>query len=207
MIDADMMLSENPLNNYLLGGVDDISVYNYNFEDKKGWYKKEVVSNKELYEQDSPGYIAGEAAAMFLVNAQEAGSIAKIHAVDTLHHEDELVMKKKLQHFIERYLPAGEKIDLLLTGENGDNRLLKYYSACESIMGDNVTVARFKHMCGEFPTATAMGLWFCCYMLQKQTMPQHMIKREVKHTGYRNILMYNNYKGMQHSFVLVSLPR
>jgi hypothetical protein len=204
MTDADMMLNENPLNGYLLGAADDISTYNYYFEDKSGWYKKEDVSTKTLYETNSPGSIAGEAAVMFLVNGNETGSIAKIRAVDTLHHEDESVMKDKLQGFIGKYLPEGEKIDLLLTGENGDNRLLKYYSSCKSAIKGDVTVARFKHMSGEYPTATAMGLWLCCNILQNQYIPVHMIKNAAAKTPYKNVLIYNNYKGIQHSFILVS---
>lgn len=206
MTDADMMLKENPLNSYLLGAVDDISTNNYYTEDKAGCYKKEDISNRVLYETNSPGSIAGEAAVMFLVNGNKAGSIAKINAVDTLHHEDESAVKEKLQDFIEKYLPAGEKIDMLLTGENGDNRLLKYYSSCESVVNDDVTVARFKHMSGEYPTATAMGLWLCCELLQKQYMPDHMVKRKGSTEEYKNVLMYNNYKGIQHGFILVSVP-
>ncbi|MBK5272530.1 MAG: beta-ketoacyl synthase chain length factor [Bacteroidia bacterium] len=204
MTDADMMLNENPLNSYLLGGVDDISINNYYFEDKRGWYKKEDISDKKLYEINTPGSIAGEAAAMFLVNGTEAGSVAKVLAVDTLHHQDESIIKEKLQDFIEKHLPAGEKIDLLLTGENGDNRLLKYYSSCEEVIKDDVTIARFKHMCGEYPTATAVGLWLCCDILQNQHIPHHMIKNAVVKTTYKNILIYNSYKGVQHSFILVS---
>ncbi len=205
MIDADMMLTENPSSSYLLGAVDDISTHNYYFEDKAGWYKKEEVSNKKLYETNSPGSIAGEAATMFIVNGKEPGSIANVRGVDTLHHEDESIMKEKLQDFIVKYLPAGEKIDLLLTGENGDSRLLKYYSSCESAMKEDTTVARFKHMSGEYPTATAMGLWLCCDILQNQNIPAHMIKKmAAAKTGYKNILIYNNYKGIQHSFILVS---
>ena len=204
MTDADMMLNENPSNSYLLGAVDDIATYNYYFEDKAGWYKKENFSNKALYETNSPGSIAGEAAAMFLVNGEKTGSIAKVHAVDTLHHEDESVMKEKLLQFIKKYLPAGEKIDLLLTGENGDNRLLKYYTSCESVMENDVTIGRFKHLSGEYPTATAMGLWLCCELLQKRSMPVHMVKRKGSTLEYKNVLIYNNYKSIQHSFMLVS---
>ncbi len=206
MTDADMMLAENPLNNYLLGAVDDISTNNYYTEEKAGWYKKEDISNKILYETNSEGSVAGETAVMFLVNGKENGSVAKVIAVDTLHHEDEYAEKEKLQDFIKRYLPAGEKIDLLLTGENGDNRLSKYYSSCESAVNDDVTVARFKYLCGEYPTATAMGLWLSCQVLQNQSLPAHMIKRKGSAAGYKNILIYNNYRGVQHGFILLSVP-
>ncbi len=204
MIDADMILNENPFNSYLLGAVDDISNPNYYFEEKSGWNKEEDISNKKLYETNSEGSIAGEGATMFLVNGNETGSIARVYAVDTLHSEDKSVMKEKLHDFIGKYLPAGENIDLLLTGENGDNRLSKYYSSCESLIRDDVTIARFKHMSGEYPSASAMGLWLCCDILQNQYIPEHMIKNAGSKTNYKNILIYNNYKGIQHSFVLVS---
>lgn len=203
--DTDMLLAENPSHNYLLGAVDDISSYNYIFESKSGWFKQEVVSNRVLYETNSPGSIAGEGAALFFVNKKQAGAIGKLQAVDTLHSEDELVVKEKLRYFIDKQLPAGEKIDLLLTGENGDNRLNTYYANGESLMGDEVTIARFKHMSGEYPTASAMAVFLCCCILQKQLIPGHMIKKSGTN-NYKNILIYNTYKGIQHSFILISVP-
>lgn len=204
MTDVDILLNENPSNSYLLGAVDDISTSYYYFEDKGGWYKAEEVSGKDLYEVNNPGSIAGEAAAMFRVNAHKTGSLAAVLAIDTLHSSDESAIKEKMQQFIEKNLPAGEKIDLLLSGENGDSRLVKYYSSCESIAGIDITIARFKHMCGEYPTATAMGLWLGCDILSKQSIPGHMIKQTGAGTGYQNLLIYNNCKGIQHSFILIS---
>ena len=204
MIDAGMMINENPLSSYLLGAVDDISSFNYNFDEKSGYHKKEIVSNKNLYQTDSPGSIAGEAAIIFLVNGNESGAIAKVHAIDTLHHEDEFIVKERLQEFIKKYLPAGEKIDVLVSGENGDNRLLKYYRSCESLMEHDVTIVRFKHISGEYPTATSMAVWLCCHILQKQSIPEHIIKKAAAvKTGYKNILIYNNCNGVQHSFILM----
>lgn len=204
VIDADMMLTENPGNSYLLGAVDDISINNYYFEDKGDWYKKEEVTAATLYEANSPGSLAGEAACMFLVNGTETGCIAKVQAIDTLHGSEESAVKEKLQDFISKHLPAGETIDLLLTGENGDNRLLNYYSSCESVVNDSVTIARFKHMSGEYPTATGMGLWLGCHILQHQSIPAHMVKKPGAATKYKNILIYNTYKGRQHSFMLLA---
>ena len=206
LMDADMFLTEMPSNNYLIGAIDDISTYNYYFEDKAGWYKEAEISGKELYNTNTTGSIAGEAAVMFLVDGNKKDAIAKLVAVDTFHSIDEMVVNEKLKQFIKKHLPAGEKIDLLLSGENGDSRLLKYFSSAEAIAGNDISVARFKHMSGEYPTATAMGLWFACNILQQQLMPDHMIKKAIPVTGYKNVLIYNSYKGIQHSFMLVSLP-
>ena len=202
MIDADMMLAENSNNTYLLGAVDDNSTSNYILEDKGGWYKTEDIPGSELYEADTPGSIGGEAAAMFIVNAVNTGALVSVKAIDTLHSLDEAVVKEKLQQFINTHLPAGEKIDVLLSGENGDNRLQKYFSAGESIAGD-ITIARFKHLCGEYATSTAMALWLACRIIAQQSIPAHMIKRQGSPDTIKNVLIYNNCKGLQHGFVLV----
>ena len=204
MLDADMLLEEYADHSYLLGAVDDISDYNFIFDEKIGYHKAEAVTSQTLYDTDTPGSIAGEAATMFLVNKKEENAVAKVLAVGTLHHEDEVEVKKKMQEFIAKHLPTGDTIDILLTGENGDNRLKKYYTEIQSLIDDDAMIARYKHMSGEYPTAAAMGLWLTCDILQKQTLPHHMIKSSSKNSGYKNVLIYNTYKGIQHSFILVA---
>ncbi|MEO6489062.1 MAG: beta-ketoacyl synthase chain length factor [Ferruginibacter sp.] len=202
MIDADMMINDDPAKSFLLGGVDDISTYNYYFEEKGGWYKDRKITSTELYKTNTPGSIAGEAATMFLVSGNQTNSIASVLAIDTLHSADEVLVKEKLSSFITKHLPPGQSIDLLVSGENGDGRLDKYYSNCESLLPD-AAIARFKHMCGEYPTATGMALWLACEILGSQSLPGHMIKKPGKTKTIKNLLIYNTYKGIQHSFILV----
>ncbi len=206
MIDAGMLIAENPVNICLLGAVDDISSFNYNFEEKYGYHKKERVASSELYHSNTPGNVAGEAAVMFMVSSNPCNALVKVVAVDTLHTESVTVMEERLRLFINTNLPAGEAIDLLLTGENGDNRLQPFYNSCESLFKDGATIARYKHMSGEFCTATAMGLWLCCKLSELPKLPIHMIKKEGdSKNNYKNILIYNTHRGIQHSFILVSV--
>ena len=206
VIDAAMQLAENNDHHYLLGAVDEISDYNYNIDLLGHWYKQEDVNATQLFEVDSPGCVAGEGAAMFLVNNDKLNAVAKINNIATIHSEDEALIKDQLKKFIAAHLPAGEKIDLLLSGENGDNRFLKYYRSCETVMDNVVCVARFEHMTGEFTTASGPAVWLACHILKEQTIPKHMLKKNTGVTQFRNILIYNNYKGYQHSFILVALP-
>ena len=204
LIDAMMQLNANPSNNYLLGGVDEISAYHYNIETLAGAYKKEALSNKQLYEIDSPGCIAGEGATMFIVNADATNSVAKVTAISTLHSADIEIIKQQLKIFLQKNIEKGIEIDLLISGENGDNRTLPFYTACETLLDDDLTIIRYKHMAGEYATASATGLWYACQVLQNHELPQHMFKRYSTKKEYRNILIYNNFKGVQHSFTLVS---
>lgn len=204
VIDAMMQLNANPSNSYLLGGVDEISPYHYNIETLNGAYKKEDIPNKMLYDAVTPGCLPGEGAAMFMVNAEKDGAIANIKAVHTIHTEDVELVKQQLQLFLQKNLEAGEEIDLLISGENGDSRTLPFYTACESLLNDDTTIIRFKHLCGEFATASAIGLWYACQVLQTKEIPSHMLKKDLTKKEYRNVLIYNNFKGGQHSFMLLS---
>ena len=204
IIDAAMQLAENNNNSYLLGAVDEISQYNYNIELLDDSFKNEDIAAGKLYETNTKGCVAGEGAVMFLVNNNKQNAVAKMVGIATLHCDDAEQVKDQLQHFIAIHLPAEEKIDLLLSGENGDNRYVKYYEACEKTVDGEFTIARFKHMTGEYTTSSGSAVWIACQLLQQQNIPKHMLKKKAGTGTYKNVLIYNNYKGYQHSFILVS---
>jgi Beta-ketoacyl synthase, N-terminal domain len=203
LLDADMLLNEHKTANYLVGGVDEISAYNYNIEYLGGWYKKEPINAKELYASGTIGSLAGEGAAMFFVNGNKANAIAKVTGIHVLHTTDEEVVAGQLKMFLAKHLPASAKIDVLLSGENGDTRLLKYYCACENVLNNQAVITRFKHIMGEYPTTSSAALWLACYILKEQIFPAHMLKYAPVQTSFGRALIYNNYKGLQHSFILV----
>jgi hypothetical protein len=204
VIDTAMLLKENPQHTYLLGGVDEIASYNYNIEYAAGWYKKEPASNKELYQINSPGSIAGEGAAMFLVNNNKENACARLYALATLHSDDNRIVLDRMRLFIQKEIPAGETIDLFLMGDSGDSRYAELFSSCEALVSVDTTIARFKHMCGEYPTASAFALWLACVLPLDKPLPQHMISREGAGKKIKNVLIYNCHQGAQHSFMLVS---
>ncbi|MFT3945538.1 MAG: beta-ketoacyl synthase chain length factor [Agriterribacter sp.] len=198
LLDAMMLLKENQEAKYLVGGVDEISAYNYNIDYLEGWYKKTATVNTALYTGDSAGSLAGEGSAMFLVNNNSSNAVACIRDVHSIHTTDIMQLSSALQHFLQKNNIEAKNIDVLISGENGDNRLLKYYHAVEAVI--NAPVARYKHMTGEFPTSTAVAVWLAC---NADKLPAHMFKSGYPGTTAGNILIYNNYKGMQHGFILI----
>ena len=207
MLDVDMLLSEHPDHQYLLGGVDEISLYNYNIDRLAGWYKNEDINGKDIYQLNTAGSIAGEGATMFIVNKQKENSTAVVRAIGTLHTTTVEEVQRQLQKFMDKHLLPGEKIDLFLSGENGDNRDLPFYNACESLLDAGTSVARFKHMCGEFATASAVACWISTQIFKTQSIPSHMMKKAAEVQQYRRVLIYNNHKHIQHSFLLLTLPQ
>lgn len=195
LLDAAMLVREHPGKSWLVGGVDEISAHKFRFESAEGWYKKEDLTGKDLYRSDTPGTIAGEGAAVFLVNDRREGALAKISKIVLPGGEDENRFRSALAGLLE-----GKSPDLLISGENGDSRALNWYRIAESMMGPGTGIARFKHLCGEYPTASAFALWLACNL--PGTLPKHLLKRPPGRAPH-HILIYNNYKFIQHSLLLL----
>ncbi|MBS1750458.1 MAG: beta-ketoacyl synthase chain length factor [Bacteroidetes bacterium] len=205
LLDTILMLQTHSAASYIVGAVDEISDYNYNIDYLAGWYKKSFYSADNLYDTNSSGSIAGEGAAMFLMNNEAQGAVAELKAVQTLHTQDEQEVKTFLDSLIKNHLKSATDIDVLITGENGDNRTLKFYQAAESLFENTTDVVRYKHFTGEFPTSSALALWLTCAMHEKDF--SQLIKKGTIKPNAQTFLIYNNYKINQHSCMLVQKLR
>lgn len=203
LLDALLMSAENSNASYLLGGIDEISDYNFNIDFLGGWYKKETVTNAGLYESTTPGSIAGEGAVMFLVNRQAQNALGCIKALNTLHSTDPAAVRDFIGGFIAIHFDDVTP-DLLITGENGDSRLLPFYTIARQQLAPDTAISRFKHLSGEYPSAASFGLWLALAILQDPGGLQHLITGPQRDTGYENIILYNCYKGEQHSIIRIS---
>jgi len=202
LIDAQMSLLEKPGTQYLVGGVDEISSYNYNIDYLAGWYDK-VKSNEDLYSSQSPGTIAGEGAAMFIVNDVADAAFGRIAIIEAFQSTDKEQVEARFKSFLDTYIPDTNHT-LFISGENGDSRFLPAYATCEFAIGSSIPVARFKHLTGEYPTASSFALWLACHALKHQGLPAHFYKNEHNLAQIEQVMIYNQYQGRQHSFILIS---
>lgn len=203
LLDVWMLLRENPDHSYLLGGVEEISSYNYNIDYLADWFKKVETSNLELFESGTEGTLSGEGSAMFIVNASPKGAISKVESLDLCYTSEIAELVTQLRKFLDESLKPGDSIDILLSGENGDSRSLHFFTAVEQAVSE-ASVARYKHITGDFATASALSLGIACDLIQKNTLPHYMIKKDSGKNQSGRILLYNHHKGVQHSFILVS---
>lgn len=197
LLDAMMMLKENSNASYLLGGVDEVSSYNYNLERLGGWYKKEKITGIDLYDSQTNGSIAGEGSAMFVVNNESKGSFLEVKAIKMLHTKDSAEVAAQLKHFSDSNGPH----DAWLSGENGDIRVLPFYQACEINLARDIVKLHFKHFTGEHPGTTALALWLVNRFFETKKIPPHFFKGIPVQKPVRSILLYNTGKGEQHSFL------
>jgi hypothetical protein len=204
LMDTMMLLKENTDAGYLLGSTDVISAYNYNIDRNAGCFRDEPILNTHLFQSKAKGTIPGEGSFMVLMNNQQVGASAELIAVKTIHSRDPQVVLKSLEKFISEQFMPGEWPDLLLTGEDGDERLSLFYDNVETFMNESVQVARFKHFCGDYCTASSFACWLAIQIFESGEVPVLLIKKAGKNKPIKRILIYNNFRGAQHAFILVS---
>ena len=117
LMDTVMSLKEYPDAAFLLGCTDEISEYNYNIDGLAGWFRKDPVSNTDLFTTSAAGTIPGEGSFMVWMNNQRDGAIASLDAIRTVHTEDPAMVLNILKEFLSENFADGEMPDLLLTGE------------------------------------------------------------------------------------------
>lgn len=197
LLDASFIAAENPGGRILVGGVDEISTYNYNIDFLAGWYKKEASSNVDLYASKTSGSIAGEGAAMFVTSLDATNAVMQLKAVHTSHSD-----KKEDINAIIDQIKSKYEVDTILSGENGDTRLNHYYENVEAQFED-ASVYRFKHLCGEYPTTTSFALWLAMKAFEAGELTTMVDLKRGGRDVAKTILIYNAYQGKQHSFIVV----
>jgi hypothetical protein len=204
LIDSYLQQRNKPGSFHLVGGVDEISDYNYNIDLLGGWNKTDPIINTALFNANTAGSLAGEGAAMFITSNLAEGAESCIVALSTIStsviKEVEDWQNQFISDYCTEYLP-----DLIISGENGDARELPYYDLLEGHLKE-VAIARYKHLSGEFPTANAIALWLANQVLKMQKVPLVMVKKgESLH--YNTVLIYNVYHQSQHSLILLKTPK
>jgi 3-oxoacyl-(acyl-carrier-protein) synthase len=208
LIDAMMLLEEKNANHVLVGGIDECT-QNFVFLHNYLGYWKETGNNLQLLKYKTPGTIAGEGAAFFMLSAQQTEeTFAKLEAVNTfltLEHKDEVV--SQLDMFLNEHEVTKEGIDLIIFGMNGDINLDKIYHQLQNSYFDSSSVyGYYKHLCGEYYTSTAFALWLGSIVIRNQTIPSMIRLNSANRMNIRRILIYNHVRNKEHSMILLSAP-
>jgi 3-oxoacyl-[acyl-carrier-protein] synthase II len=204
LLDAMLLLAEKEANNVLVGGIDEITNISHAILSRMGLYKREAISNLDLFATKTKGTIDGEGAAFFLIaNEPSATDYATLDGIHTFYKP---VTTEETAQQILSFLSAHSidinGIDLIITGNNGDIKNDEVYDRLQNTLFSKNVTGNYKHLCGEYPTSTAFALWVAGNILKTQTIPS-VISKQVP-GKIKKILIYNHYQNIHHSLLLVS---
>lgn len=204
LLDAELQLKNDEASRILVGGVEELGDHTTELFKIIGLIKAEKVSTSNLLESNTKGAVYGEGANFFLLtNEKPKNAYAELvdtTIFNTLAKEE---VPTALQEFLQTHKLAIDAIDLLVCGNNGDVSYDGYYDVLTSGIFNHVQQAYYKHLCGEFYTASSFGFWLACKILKTQTLPKAVQLNQIKGSGFEYVLLYNQYLGENHSFTLL----
>lgn len=210
LLDGMTLLLENPDHHVLVGGVDEITDTSHT-----------ILSRLNLYRQ---GTAAGEGASFFLLaGTPSPKDYARLEALTTFYNpRTAAAAEQSISSFLASQSIQPGDIDLLITGKNGDEKNDAVYGALEKTIFKDIPRINYKDLCGEYPTASAFGLWMAANILRTGHVPagiavqggtaQHSAdtvqggpqSQQSQGRNLRRILLYNHYLNRHHSLFLIS---
>jgi 3-oxoacyl-(acyl-carrier-protein) synthase len=204
LLDAKLQLELDEAEHILIGGVEELGDHTTKLNKIIHHIKDEVISSTELLNSKTKGTVFGEGANFFVLsNKKQESSYAQVVSVsilNTLSQDD--VIKTAFTFLSENNLTV-EDIDAVILGNNGDVEFDEFYNELTSTIFSNTQQICYKHLIGEFNTASPFGVWIASKILKTQTLPDILKRNNIKTSSFNYILLYNQYRGENHSFTLL----
>ena len=203
LLDALLEINENPGQSFLVGGVDELTETSHTIQKRFGIFRPASTSSLQLIKDKQHGTLNGEGAAYFLVSGvKKHDSAVSIESLATFYRPDHEELKKGIKDFLAKVSLKPADVDLVLLGKSGDERYDQHSASIASELFSSSTIAVFKHLCGEYPTATAFGMALAARMVTESRIPDIAMERNAGRP-LRNVLIYNAYFGWYHSLILL----
>lgn len=204
LLDAMLLLKEQDADNVLVGGIDEMTDASHKVLTRLGLYKRQSATNLNLFNSASKGTIGGEGASFVLLTDKTSSeNMAELRALKTVF-KPTMPISEIIAAFLAKEGLSPADIDVVLTGKNGDTRNDAVYDFLPGMFGDSI-IANYKHLCGEYPTSSAFGLWMAANVVKEQVVPAVAVQK-ASNTGKkpRKVLFYNHYQNVYHSLMLLS---
>lgn len=204
VLDAKMQLENREADNILIGGVDELVNHHITTHRLIGHIKPEAVETMSLLKSGTEGAVFSEGAHFFVLSNEKRHSCySELLAIKTFNTLSRDVVSKNVHAFLSENGLTSDEIDVIILGHNGDIEFDGYYDELAEGIFKNTCQTYFKHLSGEFDTASGFGFWLANKIVKYQRVPSSVQLNNVKTDAPKTVLIYNQYRGENHSLTLL----
>jgi 3-oxoacyl-[acyl-carrier-protein] synthase II len=200
LLDAIMLLEETPRQDLLAGGIDELTDTSFLILERLGHFKNaEQLNSGNLYATPGKGSAGGEGSAFFVLSGEkDHNCFAELIGVHSWNFTDAATAAGKMQQWLREH---NIQPDLLITGRNGDSTNDADCDTTASHLGMENRQMGYKHLCGEYGTASAFASWMAAGIIRKgQADP--VFSEKMAGMPVSTVLIYNRNHG-HHNFILL----
>lgn len=202
LLDALLQLQSGEATHILAGASDEISDHTYSLLQQIGYIKQDGIQ-ESVKNSTSVGVNYSEGAVFFGLSTNKmAHTYAEIVDVRIQNDVNQGQLKDFVALFLQENNVAIEEVDALILGINGDIESDPYYTRLLADF-DAVPTVYYKHLIGQFDSSSAFGLAVASQLLKHQALPKQLFWQEQERKNFRYVLLYNQFKGKDHSLVLL----
>ncbi|MFX0555716.1 beta-ketoacyl synthase N-terminal-like domain-containing protein [Maribacter sp. CXY002] len=204
LIDANLQLATDEASNILVGGVDEMVKHHVDTHRLIGHIKNEPIALEDVLTSKTKGSVIGEGSHFFVLsNIKQDSTYAKLLAIRTYNTLDKSKVPETITRFLEDSNVSLASIDAVIMGNNGDVEFDHYYNDLGATLFENIPQLAYKHLSGEYDTASGFAFWLANKILKTGSVPKATLLNNIKTTAPKTILIYNQYRGVNHSLVLL----
>lgn len=203
MLDAKLQIIDGEANNVLVGSTDEQTNRTMELYKLNNTIKKEENLPVDYLNSTTKGVIWGEGSSFFVLGKEKTeSSYAQLTAIQIINR----IKLDETQQFIEDFLAKNSlknnDIDVVILGFSGDAKSDVYYRKAMDLF-QNSALLYYKHLSGEFNTASGFSMFMACHILKDLQIPEVMMINSLKKEKIKNVLLYNHLGGNDHSLVLL----
>ncbi|MEJ7644384.1 MAG: beta-ketoacyl synthase N-terminal-like domain-containing protein [Chryseolinea sp.] len=202
LLDAIMTLNDNPNQHVLAGGADEITNSSHAIQKRFGIFRKTSSDNLSLLKQGGEGTLNGEGAAYFLLGGTRGSDSVSLEGVTTIYKPDADHVRNVASVFLKSFSLLPGDVDVVMVGKSGDTSNDLTIDNFVAGLFPTSTLCVFKHLTGEFPTASAIAMALATRIIQAQHIPEIMIEKNAGRP-LKTVLIYNPYFASHHSLILL----
>lgn len=203
LLDAQLQISDGEAENVLVGSTDEQTDRTMELYCLNNTIKKEADLPIDYLNSNTNGVIWGEGASFFVIGKdKKENSYAKLKNIQISNKVELNEVKDFIQNFLVQNNLSTHDIDAVILGFSGDAQSDMYYTKAMDLFPDSAQLY-YKHLSGEFNTASGFSTFIACHILKEQQIPEIMMINSMKKENVKNILLYNHLGGDDHSLVLL----
>lgn len=202
-LDAQLQINDGEAENILVGSTDEQTDRTMELYCLNNTIKKETDLPADHLNSKTNGVIWGEGASFFVVGKDKTeSSYAKLTDIKISNRLELNETQEFIQEFLSKNNLSVNHIDAVILGFSSDADSDAYYTKAMNLFPDSALLY-YKHLSGEFNTASGFSTFIACHILKEQQIPKVMMINSIQKEEVKNVLLYNHLAGDDHSLVLL----
>lgn len=206
LLEAQMLLKEGR-QHVLLSANDEITSSLFYLYWRLGLWRSHLNSTLSVFKKrHAKGTFAGEGSVSFFLSAvPQTDADIEIAAVDIMYKPTSEKFESRLRFLLDEAGMSIDDVSAVMLGKNGDAVNDTVYETLRKRFFKKMPVVYYKHLCGEYSTASAFGCYVAVRLLQNRQMPESVLPTKPLNGSIRSILLVNHSQSVNYSLVLLRL--